>query len=211
MDAEVVVGRIVPAVAFLVMLLVGSDVTRKDLRHPGVSPRSILVCSLAQLFCLPLIAVLVVALLNPPPVAAAGILLIGLSPSGTLSNFYAYLGRQRVVLSICLTAASALMFALAFPVLALLMLRAAPVPLQLPMLPSRPPNLRLRDTVSPHALSPPRGRWSALVVPGEDLLLERREEPERKRGCDLASRSPVSTEGPSRTGGRPGLTECPER
>lgn len=94
----------VPASLFLLMLVVGTEVTREDFRGLAENVQAVLLGSAGQLLVLPAIALAINAALSPPPAIAAGLLLLSLSPNGGISNSYCYLARCNVLLSATITA-----------------------------------------------------------------------------------------------------------
>jgi BASS family bile acid:Na+ symporter len=97
----------VPVVAFLMMVAVGLDVTREDLRRVASRAGTIAVLTAAQMVLLPIAAWLLVPLV-PSPRIAMFLLLVGACPGGGMSNVYVYLARANTALSVTLTAVSCL-------------------------------------------------------------------------------------------------------
>lgn len=106
----------VPVITFLLMITVGLDLTREDFQRVHRSPRALIVGTVGQ-YCLPLIAFLVLRWIHPTPEIVGGMILIASSPAGGISNFYSYLARANVALSVVLTALSCLMAPLTMPFL----------------------------------------------------------------------------------------------
>jgi BASS family bile acid:Na+ symporter len=97
----------VPVVAFLMMVAVGLDVTRADLRRVASLAPAIAAITLGQAVLLPIAAWLLTALV-PSAHIAAFLLLVGACPGGGMSNVYVYLARANTALSVTLTAISSL-------------------------------------------------------------------------------------------------------
>jgi bile acid:Na+ symporter, BASS family len=97
----------VPVVAFLLMIAVGLDVTRDDLRRVASRAWSIAGLTIAQALILPAVALAVVPVL-PPGRIAEFLLLVAACPGGGMSNVYVYLARANTALSVTLTAVSCL-------------------------------------------------------------------------------------------------------
>lgn len=104
----------VPAVAFLMMVAVGLDVTRADLRSLAGRTRLVLAATLAQVVVLPAIAWLIAPVLSLDRVASY-LLLVAASPAGGMSNVYTYLARANTALSVTLTAVSCLAAVVTMP------------------------------------------------------------------------------------------------
>lgn len=97
----------VPVVAFLLMVAVGLDVTRGDLRRIASHAGTIALLTLAQAVVLPVTAWLLMPLV-PAPRIAMFLLLVSACPGGGMSNVYVYLARANTALSVTLTAVSCL-------------------------------------------------------------------------------------------------------
>lgn len=106
----------VPVVAFLLMVAVGLDVTRDDLRRIVRQPGLVVLATLAQAVVLPA-AALVIAATLPSETIAGYLLLVAAAPGGGMSNVYVYLARANTALSVTLTATSCVAALLTMPVL----------------------------------------------------------------------------------------------
>jgi len=107
----------VPIIVVLMMVIVGTEISRDQLTASLRMRRALVGGTLGQLLFLPLLAVLVVWLLNPPPVLAGGLLLVAVSPGGVLSNYYCSLARLNVAFSVTLTTVSGFVALAAMPLL----------------------------------------------------------------------------------------------
>ena len=114
---ELIANVAVPFVLWLLMFVVGLELTAADFRRVLVYPRAVTVATLGQLLLLPLVIGLLVWVLDPRPDIAAGMLLVAFCPSGSLSNVYAYLARANLALSVTLTAVSSLLALASMPIL----------------------------------------------------------------------------------------------
>lgn len=90
----------------LVMFGVALDVRVEDLRRVVQDPRGPLIGLAAQFVLLPALTFGLTQLLDPAPSIALGMILVGASPGGNISNFIAHLARGNTMLSISMTAAS---------------------------------------------------------------------------------------------------------
>jgi BASS family bile acid:Na+ symporter len=97
----------VPLMAFLLMVAVGLDVTRDDLRRVASQARTVALLTLAQVILLPIAAWILVPLV-PSDRIAMFVLLIAACPGGGMSNVYVYIARANTALSVTLTAVSCL-------------------------------------------------------------------------------------------------------
>jgi bile acid:Na+ symporter, BASS family len=105
----------VPVVAFLLMIAVGLDVTRDDLRQLRHARRMLALGTVAQIVCLPAAALLLLQIAPPEPAVAEYLLLIAACPGGGMSNVYVYLARANTALSVTLTAVSCLLAVFTLP------------------------------------------------------------------------------------------------
>jgi bile acid:Na+ symporter, BASS family len=106
----------VPAVAFLLMIAVGLDVSRADLRRVAGDVRLVGLATLMQAALIPAVA-LALAPLLPSRALAGYLLLLAACPGGGMSNVYVYLARANTALSVTLTAASCLAAIVTMPVI----------------------------------------------------------------------------------------------
>ena len=107
----------VPAVTFLVMTIVGLDLSRPDFERVRARPRILVAGLLGPFLLLPPIALAVLALVPMPEEIRAGLLLLAVCPVGGISNTYNYLARASTALSVSLTAVSCLLAVVTMPLL----------------------------------------------------------------------------------------------
>jgi BASS family bile acid:Na+ symporter len=107
--------RGVPAVAFLLMVAVGLDVTREDLRRVAVSARLVAAATAGQVLLLPAAALVITQRLAVDLQIADYLLLTAACPGGGMSNIYVYLARANTALSVTLTAVSSLIAVVTMP------------------------------------------------------------------------------------------------
>ncbi|MGW9825796.1 bile acid:Na+ symporter, BASS family [Brevibacterium pityocampae] len=116
------VSQAAPAVNTLlgvVMFTMGLTLRPVDFAMVAKRPLPVLLGVIAQFVIMPLVALLVVLLLQLPPEIAAGVILVGCAPGGTASNVVAYLARGDVALSVTMTSVSTLLAPLLTPLLTL--------------------------------------------------------------------------------------------
>ncbi len=104
-------------ILFVMMALVGAELTLADFRRIARYPRAVWVGTLAQWTLLPLLGVALVALLRPADFVAAGMVLIIAAPGGGISNVFTYLAGANVALSVTLTAVASLGAVLTLPLI----------------------------------------------------------------------------------------------
>lgn len=108
--------KLIPLVVFALSFIVGLELTIQDFRRVLAAPRVVVVGTLAQIVLLPVLGYLLIHSLNLMPLVAGGVLLIAVCPGGGISNYYTYLARGNVALSVTLTAISCLLAAVTMPV-----------------------------------------------------------------------------------------------
>jgi BASS family bile acid:Na+ symporter len=113
---------LIPLIVVLLMTTAGTGVRADQFRTALRSPMVLLGGTIAQVLLLPAVAVLLIIAAAPAPELAAGLILVAASPGGALSNFYCYLGRLNVSLSVMLTTLSTLISFATFPALLILVL-----------------------------------------------------------------------------------------
>ncbi|RTL54012.1 MAG: hypothetical protein EKK40_05630 [Bradyrhizobiaceae bacterium] len=112
---NLLVDYAIPGCLFLLMLIVGTEMTASDLTHVFRNGRAVIAGSAGQLALLPLVALLVQAAIRPSAPVAVGILLLSLCPNGGISNYYCYLARCNVFLSAAITAVGTFVSLLTIP------------------------------------------------------------------------------------------------
>ncbi|WP_339786851.1 bile acid:sodium symporter family protein [uncultured Imperialibacter sp.] len=93
----------------IIMFGMGTSMSLGDFGSIFKSPKGVVVGVSAQLLIMPLIGFTLAKLSNFPPEIAAGIVLIGCSPSGVASNVMAYLAKANLALSITITSIATLL------------------------------------------------------------------------------------------------------
>jgi bile acid transporter len=100
----------------VLMFGMGTTLTWASFREVARKPRAFLIGTASQFGWMPLLAYLLAKLLELPPEAALGLIVMGACPGGTTSNLYAHLARADVALSIAMTAASKVIGIVMMPV-----------------------------------------------------------------------------------------------
>lgn len=104
-----------PLVLFLLMFLVGLDLTVSDFRRVASAPRAVVVGTLAQVFLLPLMTFALVTGLGLPPMFGAGAVLLALSPGAGMSNVLVAFAKANTALSVTLTAVASVVAVVTLP------------------------------------------------------------------------------------------------
>lgn len=105
---QILVELFIPLLIFLMMLVLGLELALDDFRRVRRFPWIVLAGVAGQVLLLPTIAIVVVWALNQMPVVIVGIILVAACPGGAISNYYVYMARANVALSVTLTAVSTL-------------------------------------------------------------------------------------------------------
>jgi len=101
----------------IIMFGMGTAMSIKDFWGVVKMPKGVLVGVVCQFTIMPLLGLGLATLFGFPPEIAAGVVLIGSSPSGLASNVMSYLAKANVALSVTLTAVSTLLAPLMTPLL----------------------------------------------------------------------------------------------
>lgn len=107
---------IVPLIQ-IIMFGMGTSMSIKDFAGVVKMPKGVFVGVLCQLTIMPFIGFGLASLTDFPPEIAAGIILIGCSPSGMASNVMCYLAKANLALSITVTSVATLLAPLTTPLL----------------------------------------------------------------------------------------------
>ncbi|MFX0557244.1 bile acid:sodium symporter family protein [Maribacter sp. CXY002] len=93
----------------VIMFGMGTTMSIKDFAAVFQSPKGVFIGVSAQLIVMPIVGYCLAQISNFPPEIAAGIVLIGCSPSGVASNVMAFLANANVALSITITSIATLL------------------------------------------------------------------------------------------------------
>ena len=107
--------KIAPLALALIMLGLGMSLTIQDFLRVLKVPRDFLVGFVCQLILLPIVAFLLIKLLNTPNELALGVMLIAAAPGGVTSNILTKFAGGDVALSISLTAIISLISIISVP------------------------------------------------------------------------------------------------
>ncbi len=110
-----IVTKIAPLSLALIMLALGMGLTLQDFTRVAKQPKDFLVGLICQLIFLPIIAFILVILLNTPTEIAVGLMIIAAAPGGVTSNVLTKFANGDVALSISLTAIISLLSIITVP------------------------------------------------------------------------------------------------
>jgi BASS family bile acid:Na+ symporter len=114
----------VPLLTFLLLTAVGCDLVVADFRALARRRGVLFGGIVLPLLVLPALAVACIALFDPPPAIAAGLLLVAACPIGGVSNFYSLFAGASVALSVTLTGVSCALAAFTIPLVGAVLDRA---------------------------------------------------------------------------------------
>lgn len=101
----------------IIMFGMGSQMSLNDFAGVIKMPKGVIVGVLCQFTIMPLMGITIVTIFNFPPEIAAGIVLVGSSPSGLASNVMSFIAKANLALSVTLTAIATLLSPLLTPLL----------------------------------------------------------------------------------------------
>lgn len=117
----------------MAMFAMGATLRIRDFRAVVVLPRSFLTGLGVQMMLVPLVAFILLQVLDLDPGVAIGLAIIAAVPGGTVSNVFTYAGKGDVALSIALTAVTSLVCVVTLPfVLELLVGSSVPPTFSIP-------------------------------------------------------------------------------
>ncbi|MFZ1716539.1 MAG: bile acid:sodium symporter family protein [Saprospiraceae bacterium] len=93
----------------VIMFGMGTTMSADDFKGVIQNPKGVLVGLMCQFAIMPFLGFGIAKMFNFPPEIAAGIILIGSSPSGLASNVMAYIAKDNVALSITITSCATLL------------------------------------------------------------------------------------------------------
>lgn len=101
-------GLIIPLIQ-LIMFGMGTSMSVKDFAAVVKTPKGVIIGVMSQFIIMPMMGFALASFTNFTPEIAAGIILIGCSPSGLASNVMAYLAKANLALSITITSITTLL------------------------------------------------------------------------------------------------------
>ncbi len=110
-----IVTKIAPIALALIMLGLGLGLTTQDFTRVAKQPKDFLVGLICQLILLPIIAFILIKLLNTPMELALGVMIIAAAPGGVTSNVLTKFAKGDVALSVSLTAIISLISIVSVP------------------------------------------------------------------------------------------------
>ena len=112
-----IVTKIAPIALALIMLGLGLGLTTQDFTRVLRNPKDFLVGFIAQLIILPIVAFLLIKILNTPTEIALGVMIIAAAPGGITSNVLTKFAKGDVALSGSLTAVISIISIITVPLI----------------------------------------------------------------------------------------------
>ncbi|MCZ6831322.1 MAG: bile acid:sodium symporter [Gammaproteobacteria bacterium] len=109
-----------PVFLFLLMLGLGATLSADNFHQILRQPKPLLIGLASQYGWMPLIALTLVLALNLPPAISVGLIIVSCTSGGPLSNFFTYISRADLALSIAMTVASTVCGLVMIPLLLLI-------------------------------------------------------------------------------------------
>jgi len=110
-----VVTKIAPIALALIMLGLGLGLTGQDFKRVLLQPKDFIIGFVCQLIILPIIAFVLIKLINTPAELALGVMIIAAAPGGVTSNVLTKFANGDVALSVSLTAIISLISIISVP------------------------------------------------------------------------------------------------
>jgi BASS family bile acid:Na+ symporter len=101
----------------IIMFGMGTELSMKDFANVVRMPKGIIVGIACQFTIMPFVGFALVNMFSFPPEIAAGVILVGCSPSGLASNVMSYLARANLALSVSITTVCTLLAPFLTPLL----------------------------------------------------------------------------------------------
>ena len=93
----------------IIMFGMGSQMSLKDFAGVIKMPKGVIAGVICQFTIMPIVGIIIATMFNFPPEIAAGIVLVGSSPSGLASNVMSFIAKANLALSVTLTAFATLL------------------------------------------------------------------------------------------------------
>ncbi|GGA75049.1 putative sodium-dependent transporter YocS [Neiella marina] len=109
--------QLIVPLLMIIMFGMGCSMSWRDFSEVVKAPKAVFIGLICQFSLMPIIGVSLALLSDLPPEIAAGIVLVGCSPSGLASNVMAFISGANLALSLTLTAVATLLAPLMTPLL----------------------------------------------------------------------------------------------
>lgn len=115
---DVLINIVVPLAMFILMMVIGLDLTTRDFRRIAQYPKAITVGASCQLLGLPLLAAAIINFVPMNTLDIGTLIIISACPGGGLSNVMTAQARGNVALSISYTATASIVGLITIPIIA---------------------------------------------------------------------------------------------
>lgn len=99
----------------IIMFGVALSIKAKDFTSIFNNPKGVATGVISQFLLLPILTAILIWVINPMPSLALGMILVAACPGGNVSNFFSFLGKGNVALSVSLTIIASLLAAFVTP------------------------------------------------------------------------------------------------
>ena len=110
-----IVTKIAPICLAIIMLSLGMGLTIQDFKRVGKEPKDFFIGLICQMILLPIVAFILIKILNTPIELALGVMIIAAAPGGVTSNILTKFANGDVALSVSLTAVISLISIISVP------------------------------------------------------------------------------------------------
>ena len=117
MQSSIITEIFLPVALIVIMLGMGLSLTLQDFGRVVTYPKATFIGLFGQLILLPLVALLMLKVIDLPPALAVGVMLLAVCPGGPTSNLISNLARADLALSLTLTAISSIITVFTIPIL----------------------------------------------------------------------------------------------
>ncbi len=123
MKSDFIIQFILPGSLFIIMLGMGLSLKLRDFSLVFVRPKAVALGVFAQMVMLPILAYAVAVLFGLTGALAVGLMILSLSPGGTVSNLFTYLAKGDIALSVTLTSVVSLIAPFTVPLMIVLFMQ----------------------------------------------------------------------------------------
>ena len=116
MDLNTLLTKVLLPISLLIIMFgLGTSLMISDFTRVLKIPRAVLIGIVSQMILLPLLALGLISLFKCPYEIALGVLILSLCPGGVTSNFYSFIAKGDLALSVTLTAIVSLVTPISIP------------------------------------------------------------------------------------------------
>lgn len=116
--ADILINLAVPLSMFVVMAIIGLDLSSEDFKRIAIYPKAVLAGTACQLLALPILAAAIIYSIPMDSAAIGALIIFSACPGGGLSNIMTAQARGNTALSVSYTAFASLLSLLTIPLIA---------------------------------------------------------------------------------------------